>query len=219
MTKLFIDIETIPVPVSEREFLRPTPENVKYGNATKEDTRKRILDEAIQSFETGEDAALDALSGKIALIGYAIDDEPVKIIDNDNEKEMLQEFKNVVNKCIDYNPDVISNPIFIGHNIINFDIPYIFRRNFKHGIKTSYLLMNMHTLDYNSIMDTMRMWCLNRHDMISLKNLASFFGIDMVDNGVTGKEFYKFFATDKQKCIDKCIQDVEVVRQVYNKMA
>ena len=41
------DIETIPLPVEQRAFAKPTEDSVKYGNAKKPEKRQEIFEQAL----------------------------------------------------------------------------------------------------------------------------------------------------------------------------
>ncbi len=208
--KLFIDVETIPTPIEDRLFLKPDNNNIKYGNATKEDTKKKILEEAIKNFEEGTDCASSALTGKVTLIGYAINETPIEFLDNDSERILLHNFWETVNKnnieCI------------IGHNITEFDIPFLIRRSWLHGIfNNAWIISELTKYTTNKILDTNKAWLFNkRHEYISLKNLCGFFGVSMKDSEVNKKDFYKFWTQDKEKCKDYCKQQIEATRKIYN---
>ena len=53
---------------------------------------------------------------------------------------------------------------------------------------------------------------------MSLDKLAKAFGVIVKDSEVTGKEFYKWWAKDRDACIEYNRQDVEATRDVWYAM-
>ena len=68
---IYLDIETIPLPVAEREFLRPSRDSIRLGNLKDPAKIEAKIAETVAAWERGEDAALDSLQARVALIGHA----------------------------------------------------------------------------------------------------------------------------------------------------
>lgn len=76
-----------------------------------------------------ETTGLDTQNDKIIMIGLLDDNNNTTIL-NGEEKEILKDF----NKYLQYvKPDVL-----IGHNIFNFDLPFIYNRCLYHGINPQF---------------------------------------------------------------------------------
>jgi len=116
MNKLFLDIETIPAPDKYREYFKE-----KYD--------KQFVQK--EDFETFfRRSALDGNFGRILCIGYAKDNERIDIIYSKREKEILEKFWDIA-KNVD---------LFIGHNVMDFDLRYIYKRSIINAVRPSQIL-------------------------------------------------------------------------------
>jgi len=73
-------------------------------------------------------AALDALTGRILAIGYFNPDNDKHIVDSGEELQLLENFWR------QYESKVSDRRSIVGHNILNFDLPFICRRSWLLGI-------------------------------------------------------------------------------------
>ena len=75
-------------------------------------------------------------------VGYAVDDKPVECLYNDNdERTTLKEFWEVVDSVSSSSGNgqyADHQTQFIGHNLIDFDMRFIYQRSIVNGIKPSY---------------------------------------------------------------------------------
>jgi len=191
MTRLIFDIETIP---SEREKRAMVEEIIK---------KKRD-----NSFER---TALDGNFGRIFCIGYI--KEPPKTegasIIKGNEREILTQFWKLAE-------DV---DLFIGHNIMDFDLRFIYKRSIIHGIRPSKEL-NFARYRQEPIYDTMKEWeKWAILDKTSLDTLAKIFGFATSKDEMCGSDVYKKYLNKEYDEIYKyCKKDVELTRKIYYKM-
>jgi len=191
MTRLIFDIETIP---AERE-------------------KKEIVEEIIKrrKGDSFERTALDGNFGRVFCIAYI--KEPPKsegaIIIKGNEREILTEFWKIAE-------DV---DVFIGHNVMDFDLRFLYKRSIVHGIKPS---RELSFARYRSepIYDTMREW--EKWSMISntsLDTLAKIFGFATSKDEMCGSEVYgKYLDKEYDEIYKYCKKDVELTRKIYYKM-
>ena len=68
---------------------------------------------------------LDGTFGRILCISYAINDDMIHCICNEDEKKVLESFWEAAEDA----------DLFVGFNIIDFDMKYIVQRSIIHGIK------------------------------------------------------------------------------------
>lgn len=201
MNKLFFDIETLPAPKETHGILAEI-----YDKKISKITNDRIPPPFTEYLEK---TTFDGAFGRICCISYAINDNPVKTIQN-SEKEMLQEFWNIA-KNID---------LFIGFNIIDFDMRFIFQRSIIWGIRpTKYLSFARYRSD--PMYDLMYEWSKwNQQDKISLDTLAKALGLPSSKGGaIEGKDVAKAYEDGRIKEIcEYCEKDVEVTRKIYKKM-
>lgn len=197
-TKLFFDIETIPASEELKEAAIDS-ERRKWKN-------KDFADDDEALFRA---SALSGNFGRIFCIGYAIDDEGAKIISGE-EAKILNEWWKIAK----------SASKFIGHNIINFDIPFIYKRSIVNKCSPTQLLP-IKNFETENIYDTDKQW--NRwvyQSTVKLHHLAIALGLpSSKDKGIDGSQVYDFYLEDKHKEIyEYCKRDVELTRKVYKRM-
>jgi len=199
MIQVYLDIETIPLPIEDREFLRPTMSTVKFGNTIDPIKREKKLAEAIQDFEAGAEAGLDELQSQIAIIGYILNDEPYKAIttEHQTERQALAAFWSCVTP--------FSTELeMIGHNVKQFDMPMLVHRSLLNGLKVpEFIIMDLARYDSAHIKDTMLRWTLgNRQaEYRKLKDLCAAFRIECKEGPINGANFCEYWKTDKAACI------------------
>lgn len=199
---MFLDIETIPADGEKIETLKKLWEEIKkknVGNAKKNET----------DFETFfRNTSFQGEFGRILCIGYAIDDNEVECLVGD-EKEMLQKFWSLAS-------DVNT---FIGHNLMEFDLKFIYKRSIIHNVRPS---RDLNFARYRSepIFDTMKEWEKWGAQGVSLHRLTTALGITSPkEEGIDGSKVYDYFLAGKTDEIAKyCKRDVDATRKVYKRM-
>ena len=209
---LFLDIETVPC---EDEALKAEiassitpPGNYKKAETIAEweaNEKPRLIEEALA--KTG----LDGGFGRVLCIGWAIDDGPVNVTREDEERALLQ---TVIEEWGEY---LGKMPTVVGHNIGSFDLRFLWQRCVVNGVFPSGLLNAMQAKPWDkSIADTMLMW--HPQNKVSLVKLCKILGVTKHDS-VDGSQVYALFkAGELDKIIAHCASDVEAVRQCYRKM-
>jgi hypothetical protein len=213
---IYLDIETIPLPVNEREFLRPSEADVKTGNLKDPGKIAAKIAEAREAWERGEEAALDSLQARVALIGCAVEEEPVQQFALPDEAEMLRQWWVVVAPKI---YDVEVN--IIGHNI-RFDAGMLAHRSWLKGVTMPvYLIYDLYSYMPRHWQDTMLRWQIgNRQaEFRKLQNLCAAFGIEVKQGEVMGANFADWWAKDRDACLAYNRQDVEAVRALWKRLA
>lgn len=199
MKKLFFDIETIPSAEEHREI---HVEIIKKLSSKKGKTIEKIHEET--SFE--------GTFGRICCIGI-IKEDPEGIIQKEvfkgTEKEILTEFWKVA-------ADVQQ---FIGHNIWNFDLPFIYKRSIINEVRPR---LDISFARYRNIpiYDTQQEWELWGYQKAQkLDTLAKVLGFPTSKDEMDGSMVWKYYKEGKIDDICKyCMKDVELTRQVYYKM-
>ncbi len=131
-----------------------------------------------------------------------------------DEKEILTEFINTINKLESFH----SKWCFAGHNIKEFDIPFICRRMIINGmLLPAYLdFQNMKPWETN-IIDTFQYWRFGDYkNYTSLKLLAAVFGIpspkDDIDGSMVGELYWTGNEEEKianlNRIVTYCQKDV-----------
>lgn len=215
---IYFDIETIP---TQSDNIK----NYIQSNLTAPANYKKP--EAISAWieENKEPAyrktALNGGFGQIVCIGYAINDGDVKVIHFDNwissEKQILQIFFNELIEC--YRPSADVTPNFIGHNIENFDLRFIYQRAIVLGIKPpAFLPLNSKSYNNMYIFDTMTEWA-GKRNYVSLNEICLSLGIQPKGDEIDGSKVWDFVQDGKLKQVaDYCADDVEKVRAIHKRI-
>lgn len=216
---IYFDIETIP---TQSEHLK----NHIQTNLTPPANYKK--QETIDAWiEENRDlayrkTALNGGFGQIVCIGYAINDNDVKTIYFDDwatsEREILKTFFNELIEC--YRPSVDITPNFIGHNIENFDLRFIYQRAIVLGIKPpSFLPLNSKSYNNMYIFDTMTEWA-GKRNYVSLNEVCLSLGIPPKGDEIDGSKVWDFVqAGELKRVAEYCADDVEKVRAIHKRMA
>ena len=198
MIKIFLDIETLPAAQEKEEILKEI-----HQKRVKDKGERKTLEEYLES------SNFDGSFGRIACIGYAIDDDETKVLSGD-EKEMLKKFWQIT-KDID---------LFIGFNVIDFDLKFIYQRSIILGVKPSRELP-FNRYRNSPIYDVMWEWTKwSNLGKCSLDKLAKAFGFESSKDGsINGRNVAKAFEQGRIKEIaDYCKKDVDLTRKIYKRM-
>lgn len=213
---LFLDIETVP----QNEFFSDLVEETQelYTEKTQYQRKDEITPD-----EFYERAGIWAEFGKIICIsvGYFIIRNAerqfrTKSIIGD-EKELLEEFNNLITTHF-------SNPAFVfcGHNIKEFDIPYLCRRMLINGIQIPEKLQLFGRKPWEiPHLDTLELWKFGDYKhYTSLKLLTHVLGIPSPKEDIDGSEVRNVYYNEKDinRIKKYCERDVIAVAQVLLRM-
>ena len=222
---LFLDIETVP----QTEYFSGIPENLSHLWAEKYRTiQKRIPEKysdettAAQAFENS--AGIYAEFGRIVCIsvGYIYFKGlemhfRTKSFAGDDEKSLLNDFAGLLSKFCSTKEHTIC-----GHNIKEFDVPYICRRMLINGLPLPEILQISGKKPWEiNFIDTLEMWKFGDYkNYTSLKLLTAIFGIptpkDDIDGSQVARVYYK--ENDINRIAVYCQKDVVATAQVYLKL-
>ena len=188
----FLDIETVPTDRSLQEngLLEPQIQ----------------LDEA----ELLKKLSLSAVTAKIICICYAI--EPpvgceVQALQGE-ETEIINAFWKLAADC----------NLFVGHNILDFDLRFIYQRSIIHQIKPSRDLPFARFRNA-PIYDTMQEWSKWGREHASLDTLSKALSIPSPKESLDGSKVYPYYRAGKlAEIIEYCKRDVDSTRQVYRRL-
>ncbi len=138
----------------------------------------------------------------------------IKSIFGDNEKVLLNQFCELLTLY----EKKFRHVQFCGHNIREFDIPYLCRRMLVN------LMMLPHCIDFSgkkpwevNMIDTLQLWRFGdvKH-YTSIKLLALILGIESPKNDLEGKDVGKAYWHEKnlQRIVEYCQRDVITVAQL-----
>lgn len=214
---LFLDIETVSQQADFETLDERWQKLWKKKSAWQAEDRENYSDEeASTNYKNG--AAILAEFGKIVCIsvGYIMGDKMRITSFTGSEKEILIKFAGLVDKSY----ADMDKTGFCGHNVKEFDIPYICRRMLANDIDLPNSL-NIHgkkPWELDHIVDTMTLWKFGDYKhYTSLDLLAAVMGIptpkDDIDGSDVGRVFYE--ENDIERIRIYCEKDVFTTAQVY----
>ena len=224
MKRIFIDIETLPTTEENRPFVERKLQKSFFNKG---------LDFSVAEFAARADiafgeTALSSSLGKLLCIGLAIDDngrvEKPCVCGQDkttgefhlDEAKTLAQFWNHLDRIkFDANGDLI-----VGHNILGFDLPFLYHRSMICGVKPSRKLIHEKYWE-SPVYDTMLKWQMGKfRDFVGLEELALAFGLDCPKKGaVNGGNLLETYTQGRHEEIrEYCLKDVLCTRELYYRM-
>jgi len=215
---LFLDIETVSS-VASFDLLSPEWQELWISKSRYYQTAEpqKSPSEIYQ-----EKAAIFSEFGKIVCIsiGYFNDEDfRVKSFYGSEEQLIIKQFFDLVKNHFNH-PEHAG---FCGHNIKEFDIPYICRRAIINGLSlpTSFHLNNKKPWEIQHIVDTMEMWKFGDYKhFTSLDLLASCLQLPTSKSDISGKDVGKVYWEDNDliRISSYCMKDVILTARVYLKL-
>lgn len=222
--EIFLDIETLPTSRHDIQArcvadVAPPgnykkPESIAEWWAKEGDAKKG---EAIAK------TALDGTWGEVIAIGFAVNDSPVSVLVRDaDEPSLLSRFGTELSSTCegaiasgDMWPTIAR---WIGHNIADFDLRFLWQRSKLLGTQLPFSLPVGRQFD-GRVFDTMKEWAGYR-DHISLTDLELAFGVarsDPLPDG--GADVFAAYQAGRISDIaEHCRIDIENLRTVYRRM-
>lgn len=225
---LVIDLETIPC--ESPDVIADIATTIKPpGNMKKADTiaaweaseKQAVVDEAVLK------TAFDGTYGRIIVIGYAIDDaEPVAL--HGPEKDILWQFFATMSEAgkITYQsqgnrPAAEQTLTFIGHNLVGFDLRFLWQRAVINQVKMPVsLLKACRAKPWDGIVaDTMTMWHPDRDKRISLDRLCKVLGVPTSKGDMDGSKVYEAWkAGEIERIAEYCRGDIQATRECFKRL-
>lgn len=230
---IYLDIETIPGQAAglleEFEKEVTAPGQYKKPESIAEWLKENAKAEAeIAWRKTSFDGAL----GHVAVIGFAIgENDPVTLYSSlygqpDSERELLSGFfgilQDAVSRDLTGGTRSISKPVFIGHNVIDFDLRFLFQRAVMLGVQPP-AFVPFHAKPWDgTVFDTMTAWAGVRN-RVALDKLCKAFGIDgkgsEVGEEIDGSKVWDFVREGRIADVAKyCAGDVERTRHIHKRL-
>lgn len=192
MKILYLDIETVPTEPSLRDH-GLLESQLQLGEA---EIIKRL--------------SLSAATARILCLAYAFDppvDAAVEVLHGE-EKEILAAFWKLATET----------QLFVGHNVLDFDLRFICQRSIIHQIKPS---REIPFARFRSapVYDTMQEWSKWGREHVSLDLLAKALSLPSPKESLDGSQVYPYFKAGKlAEIYEYCRRDVDTVRQVYRRL-
>jgi hypothetical protein len=226
-----MDIETLTLP-DFRERVGPQLEkSLRLGNMRLEQQQRYLEDIAVEEERCYQLGSLSATSGRI--LSIAVHEGPVAGLDfggvEQREMERVfgigqdgeeQEEKKALLAFLDYmkafDPDTDE---LVGHNLIGFDLPFIFQRCLVHCISAR-PLVDLAEYRVRGVFDTMHEWWLGAKRFVSLDDIAWALGIESSKTATAeGSKVFELYQAGKLAEIREYnLNDVRVTRKVYERM-
>jgi len=217
MKTIFFDVETGALPESEIAAMMPPfdPAEVKTGNLKDPDKIAAKLAEAEANHRRDffERAALDPLTGRVVAIGLLhLGGESLQtattfeVIGYDDEARTLREFWSACRG------DMNRINQMVGFNIFQFDLPFVFRRSWKHRVEVPFGIRRGRYWS-DEMVDLREYWQLgDRQSRGSLDSISKHLGLGSKDGD--GKVFAELWRTDRERAIAYLRKDVELTARV-----
>lgn len=223
---MFLDIETVP---QTADFSELTPElahlwEEKFGLIHKRMPEKYAAETtASEAFKSS--AGIYSEFGKIVCIsvGFIFIKDKVmhfraKSFFGDNETQILKDFSALIQKFCTTDEHTIC-----GHNIKEFDVPYICRRMLINGLKLPAILNISGKKSWEiKFIDTLELWKFGDYkNYTSLKLLTAVFGIPTPKDDIDGSQVASVYYNEKniERIAVYCQKDVVATAQVFLRMS
>ena len=215
----FVDIETVPI-VPEYDLLS---EGMQAEWCKKAKFMKNAVDATLDPATLfTERAGIFSEFAKVVCIGFGslqrqenVWKMRLKSLVNENEKALLNEFCTVTNKF----GRLYKEMRFCGHNIKEFDMPFLSRRMVINGMGLPDCLQVSGKKPWEiTHIDTLDMWKFGDHkNFTSLSLLAEVLGIPSPKSDMDGSRVAEVFYKDKdlERIGSYCLQDVFTSAKVY----
>jgi DNA polymerase elongation subunit (family B) len=222
---LLIDIETVPLQKNYSDL----HENLQRLWDKKSQLIANDITDSHSTFS--ERAGIYAEFGKIICIGlgYFVKNKiasdtgnlyslKIKSIFGDDEKEILNQFGMVCNKFFRN-----DSKQFCGHNIREFDIPYICRRSYINQISLPDILINLQNKKpwENPMLDTLQFWKFGEYkNFTSIDLLSNVLGIESPKDDIDGSDVAAVYwhQNDLARIVKYCNKDVVTIAQVLMRL-
>lgn len=227
-----MDIETLALP-DFRERVGPRLErDLRLGNMRLEQQQRYLEDIAAEEERVYQLGSLSATSGRILSIAVhagpipGLEFEGVQLgqaeyvfgIDAEgNEQPEAETLTGFLALMTNFDSD--SDEI-VGHNIVGFDLPFIFQRCLVNGLPARPFI-DLGEYRVRGVFDTMRGWWLgDRRSRVSLDDIAWALGIESSKTSeVEGSKVFDLYQAGKLAEIREYnLNDVRVTRKVYERM-
>jgi len=219
---LFIDIETVP--------LKPDYSLLSeglQGHWVKKSKQMKTANDLNADPATlfAEKAGIYSEFAKVVCIGFgSLSNTPdgwkmrLKSLTNDNEKNLLNDFYHVADRFSKH----FKNFNFCGHNIKEFDIPFLCRRMIINNINLPECMQTAGKKPWEvNHLDTMELWKFGdfKH-FTTLALLAEILGIPSPKSDLDGSMVADVYWQDKDlpRIASYCLQDVLTTAKVYLKL-
>ncbi len=218
--KLFIDIETV---ASSSQFSDLSAEIQRLWS--KKSSFRFKLEEPSEDYLYTRKAAIFAEFSKVVCIsigyfemGRHLPQFKTKSFFNVDEKTLIRSFIDFLDQFRRRETNIL-----IGHNVAEFDIPFLCRRMLCHQITLpiEFQISNKKSWQIDHIQDTLRMWKFGDYKhYTSLELLANVLQVPSSKECLSGNQIHHtyYIEGDLSKIAKYCESDVVCVSRIYSKI-
>lgn len=230
---IYLDIETIPgqAPGLLARFAADITAPAQYKKPESIAEWKREQGQAAAE-EAWRKTSFDGAFGHIAVIGFAIGDDEPNVLYGEQygspevERDILGGFFAAIDQAagrmLAGGTRSAPAPIFIGHNVVEFDLRFLFQRAVMLGVRPPACIpFDARPWD-KTVFDTMTAWAGARN-RVSLDKLCKAFGIadkgSEIGEEIDGSMVWDFVRDGRIADVAKyCAGDVERTRHIHKRM-
>ena len=232
---IYLDIETIPA--QRPGVLEEIKKEAEHAKAAIKSPSNYKDEAKIAEYVLAKQAEIDAETdvkwrktsfdgafGQIVAISVAFDDGTPANIYSENwssdEPRLLSEFYDLLRSA--HNPASDRKPVFIGHNLVAFDLRFLMHRSMILGVQPpSFIPFDARPWD-DSVFDTMVKWA-GVGNRVSLDKLCKVFNVPTkgteIDEEIDGSLVWDFVKDGRIRDVALyCGGDVERVRMIHRRM-
>lgn len=226
---IFLDIETIPAQdadviallreeAEQEKAAIAAPSNYKDPEKIASYIAEKTASIDLAFGERYRKTSLDGAYGQIVCAGVAIDDDAPQVF---WQPDWQNGESAILRALFDYIGSVTrpgNLPTYIGHNVANFDLRFIWQRAAIHGIAPPLRFPITLSPWDDRVYDTMFEWA-GRGQYVSLNKLCRVFGLPGKGD-MDGSKVWDYVQDGRiLDVVDYCKQDVARVREIYRRMS
>jgi len=226
-----MDIETLALP-GFRDRVGPKLEkDLRLGYMRIEQQQRYLEDIAAEEERVYQLGSLNSTSGRVVSIAVHVGQIPGCEIEgltqaqneyvfgidrSGNEQKEAQALRDFLSLMSDFDSECDE---IVGHNIIGFDLPFIFQRCLANNIAAR-PFVSLGEYNVRGVFDTMRGWWLGGRQRVGLDDVAWALGFESSKTSeVEGSKVFDLYQAGKLAEIREYnLNDVRVTRKVYERM-
>jgi 3'-5' exonuclease len=226
-----VDIETIPLPAFRERTSQRLKRASLSGKMNDEQQLRYDEDPVAEAERAFRSGSLAATSGRVLSIAVHIgsiagidmkgsqltESEWVFGIDAEGREQPEQQaLRDFIELTQSFDPEIDE---IVGHNVLGFDLPFIFQRCLVNNIAMR-RLVNVSDFNARGVYDTMHRWWLGSRNRVALDDLAWVLGIESSKTDeVHGSRVFELYEAGRLAEIREYnLNDVRVTRKIYERL-
>ncbi len=219
MSLLFFDLETLP-DQSEGALAAHLDGIAAPARYKKPESIQRWIEDEgpAAAVEEWKKTALQGISGQIASIAWAFDKFPITGSIGMDEKKVIQDFFDAIDDKGKVGEGKFQKLTWIGHNIIEFDLRFLFQRAAINGIKPAFVIP-VDARHGSTIFDTMKAWSGWKQYVKQDALYAALGGDPFEDDDMDGSMVWDYVQAGRfNEVFEYNKRDVSKVRFIYERL-